>query len=160
MPRVASTISTGNSKRDAAMAAKNSSRQQDGKRRADQDQDLGEAGETVGDEGAVKGGGLIRRHITTTTPATDQKRDRAPRRSAGAVFSPPHRAGQQQRHGADRQDQFGQKDEQIGLKVHGAAPFCISATLPSAHDPSPARSGCRGSAWRPTGVVTSNTGLG
>ena len=79
MPKVASTISTGSSKRDSSMAREEFLRQQDGKRRADQDQDLGEAGETVGDEGAVKGSGLIRRQHHDDRAGHDQKQRSRPR---------------------------------------------------------------------------------
>ncbi len=89
MPRLASTISTGSSKRDIAMGAEELVRQQDAKRRPDQDQNFGEPGEIVRDKGAVERRGVTG-HCPDIAAAPEAINNRiAPQETAGAVFSPP-----------------------------------------------------------------------
>ena len=89
---------------------------------AEQDQQLGEAREAVDDEGAVEGASPVGQHHRRAAPATDQQR-RSPaiETSALALCSPRDRADQQQHHRADREDQLGQKDAEVGLRCSPAA---------------------------------------
>ena len=123
-----------------------------------QDQQLGEAREAVDDESAVEGGGLVGRRANTIAPAATSSSDTS-QETMLVDLSPRDHAGISKRHGADRQDQFGQQDDEIGVQVHLTAPWQARCKARRVID------GQRGLVFadqivRPTPTVTSNTGLG
>ena len=105
----------------------------------------------------MEGGGLFRPYHAGKTGG-EQQRDGTPADQRRGLFTADS-TRQQQRHGADRQDQFGKQDHKVGAEVHCAASFCTIATLP------PALSIANAVllsliSLATAGVVTSNTGLG